>query len=372
MPTSDAPEASIIQVDQGEGVLTDAQMPTQPIIEPETIPETVVNPTEATDTTDPNKTKPQRRSLLIGGTIAGTVAVIAALAYAGKLGGGEEPEQTVATPITTSAPADTTAPEASPEASSPVVETPASPAAEATPKTAQQLIKNPSELTFSIVEMGTYANLSPEQAEWMQTINSLTPEQFALQPREIQTAYGEQIFENVLVTVQYALRQEGITLNYTENPETAQEIMDNYTLRAIAAGWCYEKVVDDYSEPPQFNKTASLGIFSLIRTIDDDAMVDWNTIYGPAASDFALRLTPAMRYENDNRTVLDEFTLADGRTIIETIDANNHLRQAAFGQEVIHAVPEMGQDVDETEARTNNLYLTFRAEEGSDMYIVRE
>lgn len=116
--------------------------------------------------------------------------------------------------------------------------TPETEAPETEPSTPAEVIAaiDAENIPESILELGTFALLTPENQAKMREMYDLDINTFRAQPYEEQVAFGMQIHENMRPIIDHDLSSHGVNdLHYTDSPTTAQEIQDNFTYNDIMA-----------------------------------------------------------------------------------------------------------------------------------------
>lgn len=320
-----------------------------PIVLPEqaTIVASAALAAEAPQVSVPTKSNRKRNFLLISGGVGGVIGLGFMFANAGAESENIADSPVVEQPATTPSPSATPSVSVTPEEQTPAV-----------PKTAEELIGDPRQMPSSVVEYGTFANLSEGQKDWMRQVNELSPEQFADLPREEQVAFGKQVFENMLIKTQAALREHGVVLIYTENPQTSEEKVNNQLLHWVTAGWVYERPNNDYSNPPIFNQTASLAMVTLMRELNDDLMNSWSEQYNSFV-DYSNRIVPSGLYKSALRTVVEESEVAGGDILVTVQDPTGNYRQMIFGEEDVLAVPDAFNPTESPEVIGKNTYMKW-------------
>lgn len=324
---------------------------------------TLVQPVETTGTTP----KPRKgKWVMVGAFVAAAAVTVPALFGAIKVGAetddspAQEPgisqantgttgEQPTASASNTPKPTDIPSAGSSQGSEAPV----------GPPKTAEQLIENPSRIPDSILELGTFANLTEGQQEWMRQVDQMTPEEFIALPREEQIAFGQQIFENVRVLVQAVRAEQGARrIPFTPNPTTAQEVVDNRTLQWMATGWCYNRIDGNYDNEPVFDVIASMGIYALGRDIKDpETMALWEANYRTFADNYGNRVAP-QNMTNWEREVTGLYRDYRG-IVIQTLSPDGVTFQSISSKEELPGVPDASDPTKPTSVPTESYNYTI-------------
>lgn len=198
------------------------------------------------------------------------------------------------------------------------------------PRSVQELIPNPTRMPESVVELGTFANLTVGQQEWMKDVNNMTPEEFLGLPLEDQRAFGWQIAQNLVYVVE-RIRAEGgaKAIRFHPKARTAQEKTDNRMLLEMASYWTWED--RGPSATPVFNPIASLALEALIKEgrTPQEILAFWTENYGKYMGEdgFNERTTP-QKMKKLEREVTSSYPdpRSDG-TVVETITPNSGEQQ---------------------------------------------
>lgn len=209
--------------------------------------------------------------------------------------------------------------ESTPEQIQPVATSEATPEQTATPEvTPEPQPTTPEELVEigiiqkSNVEIGTFQLLTPEKQAEMRQLSDMDIETFRAQPYETQLAFGMQVLENQVPILDDRLKTNNIDLQYTENPTTAQEIVDNSVYIGIMAD---HLIYEDDTANYVFDTELALKFASVIEDVRVTETAAWdNTMLGFTVSN-------QWSYESDyaasHCTVTSEQTAEDGTLSVE-------------------------------------------------------
>ena len=262
-------------------------------------------PGHASESTRLSPTAPSQMSnrTKIAIAAAGALVLVAGgVLIGGQLGGEEDP-----------------AAQATPTAEAPV--TPGTQeTAEPQPTTPAEVIAaiDATKVPENILELGTYSLLSPEAQAKMQSLNEMdATTTFRDQPYEDQVAFCMQILDNIRPRVDYALSENNISLHYTDNPTTAQQIQDNSTYIEIAATNFLTKGEDgSYA----FDNQLALKFASIIQDVRVTVEGRIDETYGQIT--VATLPSYSSMYEAWKATVSNESVAEDGTiTYTETTEA---------------------------------------------------
>lgn len=238
--------------------------------------------------------------LLAGGAVVG-------VANANK-GDGDSDPNPVATASAPETPGETTEPSPEPT-QEPEVRTPAEVIASI----------NVNEYPSSIIELGTFELLPPENQARMHELDNMDAVTFRAQPYEgEQVPFLMQILDNERPLVDHQLAINGITdLHYTDNPTTAQQIADNITYIEITAG---RLITRDATDNYVYDTLLAQKMLSLINDIRVEPEDQWDELYGPITIP-TLWSFPSLD-EHFGLTVTSESLAPDGT---QSFDASNAL-----------------------------------------------
>lgn len=215
------------------------------------------------------------------------------------------------------------------EAPAPSEPTPEAPVTPGPQETAEHQPTTPAEVIAaidventppSILELGTYSLLSPENQTKMHSLYEMDVAVFREQPYEDQVAFGMQILDNMRPRVDHDLAQNDIDLHYKDTPTTAQDIHDNITYIDIVAARLFTK---DEESNITFDNDLALKLISITQDVNVASEDGWDSLYGQVSLDTAWSFESM--YNNWKVTVTSESLAEDGTLTYESFNSNGSL-----------------------------------------------